>query len=857
MDVAAADADYLAARREKAMFEHLRLELTHAEQQEKAGAAAAKLHALESEHARNVAELAKAKSGADAADATIRALRLSNGAEDHALIQLEQYRRDHAAKQKALEDAKRQGGTLRNYFKGKARAWEKWLTDAAALDWEVRFDADLITRLRGGDLPAARSALQQSREAFYTIRQETKSKLENLGRVNTELQQRHDALQKEVTRIQQGKPRLTPLLDALLAREIKARSLGRVVEVSSAGEPWWGVIEKLLGDTRDAVLLDDDADHAEAARLWVSLPDAEPLLRPAELPEASSPPERSLAALLECSHPLARRYLTMRLGRFAAVRTADDFPRHPVGAATPDGLINEPTTRCRVAPEVEVSLGKKGLARLRQSKERELTAVGNDLEAKTRHQSAVYQWLVRGTEELRLGEENQSQMSFAQEQIDDLERAVEELRQQIEAVSTPDREERLRQITIYEGQWRVHTEAKGRLNDSVFTYALRKQEANGVLQRIQAEILESLLAVQENRIKLPPQILEAELASRRQNALASPLDWRQRHEDALKQANGWSNKADEHHRARKSHRLRLFSAEHTSDYPDFDVEEESNERFAKRLADLEGHDLPKYKRLAKEREAQWEERLQNDVLEKLGDRLDDAGRTVADFRQLFGQSIGTQRYSPKQWRNRNYSAVWKLIDASQNGESLLDELFEYGLREEIAAAKRQLMEAVNDTTSLRASEILDYRNYHHYDLKMIPKDQADDSEGAISLQENVKKSSGGEGQAPFFVVMLGAFHRVYDMWQRTRQPSLGLVVMDEAFSKLSAGHIDDCLRLADSFGLQLVLAFPMDRLGSMIEHAESIIQCRVERHYDERSVPIQITNDVVYWDRERWLEEMA
>ena len=99
--------------------------------------------------------------------------------------------------------------------------------------------------------------------------------------------------------------------------------------------------------------------------------------------------------------------------------------------------------------------------------------------------------------------------------------------------------------------------------------------------------------------------------------------------------------------------------------------------------------------------------------------------------------------------------------------------------------------------------------------------------------------------------MLAAFHRVYDRGQRGRQSNLGLVVMDEAFSKLSAGHIADCLSLAEGFGLQLILAFPMDRLGTMVQHADSIIQCRVEKRSDAKGVPEQIINDVIYWNRDR------
>ena len=156
----------------------------------------------------------------------------------------------------------------------------------------------------------------------------------------------------------------------------------------------------------------------------------------------------------------------------------------------------------------------------------------------------------------------------------------------------------------------------------------------------------------------------------------------------------------------------------------------------------------------------------------------------------------------------------------------------------------------------KAAALLDYRNYHRYNLEMIPSGHGEDSEGSISLQERGAALSGGEGQAPFFVAMLAAFHRVYDLGLRGQQASLGLVVMDEAFSKLSAGHIADCLTLAQNFGLQLVLAFPMDRLGTMINHADSIIQCRLEKRHDARGAPVEIINDVIYWERQHMIDEI-
>jgi hypothetical protein len=63
--------------------------------------------------------------------------------------------------------------------------------------------------------------------------------------------------------------------------------------------------------------------------------------------------------------------------------------------------------------------------------------------------------------------------------------------------------------------------------------------------------------------------------------------------------------------------------------------------------------------------------------------------------------------------------------------------------------------------------------------------------------------------------------------------------------------------LARNFGLQLIMAFPEDRLPTMIQHAETVVQCRVHRTYDEASGQIQnIENWCIRVDRERLIENL-
>ena len=85
----------------------------------------------------------------------------------------------------------------------------------------------------------------------------------------------------------------------------------------------------------------------------------------------------------------------------------------------------------------------------------------------------------------------------------------------------------------------------------------------------------------------------------------------------------------------------------------------------------------------------------------------------------------------------------------------------------------------------------------------------------------------------------------------------GLVVMDEAFSKLSGDGVEDCLALARSFGLQLVMAFPVDRLGVMAPHADTLIVCRKEEERDAAGYIREVRNIPVILPPEEAMEAIV
>jgi uncharacterized protein YPO0396 len=82
--------------------------------------------------------------------------------------------------------------------------------------------------------------------------------------------------------------------------------------------------------------------------------------------------------------------------------------------------------------------------------------------------------------------------------------------------------------------------------------------------------------------------------------------------------------------------------------------------------------------------------------------------------------------------------------------------------------------------------------------------------------------------------------------------------MDEAFSKLSGDGIDDCLALARDFQLQLVMAFPPERLGVMVPHAQTVMMCLPKTEVrDEKGYISMLANNAVLTTMTEALEALS
>lgn len=220
-------------------------------------------------------------------------------------------------------------------------------------------------------------------------------------------------------------------------------------------------------------------------------------------------------------------------------------------------------------------------------------------------------------------------------------------------------------------------------------------------------------------------------------------------------------------------------------FDDLPIEASDNCTFDKQLAKLNESDIPAYKDKAERERRTWEKLFRTQVLEKLRNALFDVESTRILLNGYLKRRIGNNRYRILKWENPDFTVYHKLLDASALAHE--GELFfasaDADLRE---ACDRFLQILIDEDKKAEATRLLDYRHYFQYDMEV--EDLGSDGEllSTARVDRQSGKFSGGENQSPYFIAILASYLRAYKRHDtRKGYPSLALVPIDEAFSKLS------------------------------------------------------------------------
>ena len=127
---------------------------------------------------------------------------------------------------------------------------------------------------------------------------------------------------------------------------------------------------------------------------------------------------------------------------------------------------------------------------------------------------------------------------------------------------------------------------------------------------------------------------------------------------------------------------------------------------------------------------------------------------------------------------------------------------------------------------------------------------------SISVDKQSGKMSGGENQSPYFVVILASYLRAYKRHEsRWRDPSLALVPIDEAFSKMDTGRIKDCIEAIKDLDLQGVFSMSTGNVPGAFSLCEQLII--VSRNEDKRNGRPHVRNVPVEMPKEFYAQVAA
>ncbi len=131
----------------------------------------------------------------------------------------------------------------------------------------------------------------------------------------------------------------------------------------------------------------------------------------------------------------------------------------------------------------------------------------------------------------------------------------------------------------------------------------------------------------------------------------------------------------------------------------------------------------------------------------------------------------------------------------------------------------------------------DYRTYLSFDMQQLI--QNEDEVIRIRLSKMIKKNSGGEGQNPLYVALLASFAQAYKIDLKPgliRNPTIRLVVLDEAFSKMDAEKVASCIQLIRGLGFQALISATNDKIQNYLETVDKIF---VFANPNKKSISIQ------------------
>ena len=246
-------------------------------------------------------------------------------------------------------------------------------------------------------------------------------------------------------------------------------------------------------------------------------------------------------------------------------------------------------------------------------------------------------------------------------------------------------------------------------------------------------------------------------------------------------------------------------------------------------ARLESNELRRYQEECRRAASEMKKMLKEDLLARLAEKLIkvqhriDTLNALLERHRFTGQTYSLESHVNQAFRRMHDLALKIGGQADAASAVSLDDA-------DVADAVSELegmIDGGGDTALLA-----DYRQYFTFEIIMT-----DGARNRTSLSSRAVKGSGGEAQAPFYVLIAVSLASTYFPGHSTGRPSgMGLAMFDEAFNKLDVPNTQALLKFFKDMGLQLLIAGPEDKRATFTEVLDTIVL--VNKSLDGTSVYI-------------------
>lgn len=274
-------------------------------------------------------------------------------------------------------------------------------------------------------------------------------------------------------------------------------------------------------------------------------------------------------------------------------------------------------------------------------------------------------------------------------------------------------------------------------------------------------------------------------------------------------------------------------------YRGFSISSKDNSDYTKLLNTLRSEKLEEFMVRANEQAKVAVDHFKTDFIYKIRDAIKEAMQQKDDLNQVLSKlDFGKDKYRFVITKSRGEEGKFYDMFMDENLEinpaSLGDQnenqmnLFSMEHENKYADYMNELLDLFMppETSDAKALEearanlerYADYRTYLSFDME-----QRVEGMPVMRLSKMLSKNSGGEGQNPLYVALLASFAQIYRIHGGAvskRRPTLRLVVLDEAFSKMDGEKVGSCIGLIRRLGVQAIISATNDKIQNYVDNVD-------------------------------------